>query len=53
MTIEDFNEYEALVEKPIRVKLNDEFTLFVPPVPSSGVLVSMIIRLMNGKAKLM
>lgn len=49
VTVEDFNNYQALVKKPIEVNINDEFKVLSQPPPSSGILVGFIIRLMSSK----
>lgn len=49
VTVEDFNNYQALVKKPIEVNINDEFKVMAQPPPSSGILVGFIIRLMSSK----
>lgn len=46
--LEDFNNYKAIVKQPIVVDLDENFKLVTPPLPSSGILVSLILRIMKG-----
>lgn len=45
--MEDLRNYKPVIRTPIRVKLNDKYTFHGLPPPSSGLLVSFILRLMN------
>lgn len=47
VTAKDFNDYKAIVKVPIKVEINDDFKLLTQPPPSSGILVSFIIRVMD------
>ena len=47
LTLEDLRNYKPVIRTPIRVKLNDKYTFHGLPPPSSGLLVSFILRLMN------
>jgi gamma-glutamyltranspeptidase/glutathione hydrolase/leukotriene-C4 hydrolase len=47
VTEEDFDSYEALVTEAESVELTEDLTLLTTPVPSSGLLVSFIMRLMK------
>jgi gamma-glutamyltranspeptidase len=49
VTSEDFQNYKALVKKPIIVNIDAEHRLYTLPPPSSGVLVAFIMRVMRGK----
>lgn len=44
----DFNNYKALLKEPFSVALDENYKLYTAPLPSSGVLVSLIIRIMKG-----
>jgi gamma-glutamyltranspeptidase/glutathione hydrolase/leukotriene-C4 hydrolase len=46
VTVEDFNGYHALPTQAVSVPLTPSLTLYTTPVPSSGLLVSFIMRLM-------
>ena len=49
--VKDFNDYKALVKRPIKVRIDNEYSILTQPLPSSGILVSFILRLMSGKIK--
>lgn len=49
VTLEDFNNYQALVKKPIVADIHDEFKVLSQPPPSSGILVNFIIKLMSSR----
>jgi gamma-glutamyltranspeptidase/glutathione hydrolase len=49
VSLEDFNNYRALVKKTIEVNIDDNFKILSQPPPSSGILVSFIIKLMSSK----
>lgn len=49
VTFEDFRNYQAIVSEPIVVDLDHEHKLLTSSIPSSGILVSFIMRLMHGK----
>ncbi len=46
--MEDLNEYRALVKQAMRVKINSKYTVVTSPPPSSGILVTAILRIMKG-----
>lgn len=47
ITIEDLTNYEALVKEPLAVELADDLHLYTQPLPGSGIVLSMILRLMK------
>lgn len=49
VTREDFVRYKAKVhDNRLMIKLNDRLRVYTPPMPSSGILVSFILRIMMG-----
>jgi gamma-glutamyltranspeptidase/glutathione hydrolase/leukotriene-C4 hydrolase len=49
VSLEDFQNYKALVlEDRLAIRLNDELRLFVPPPPSSGIIIPTVLRIMSG-----
>jgi gamma-glutamyltranspeptidase / glutathione hydrolase / leukotriene-C4 hydrolase len=48
VTLNDFLNYRALLKSPIVTKLDDQFTIHSHPLPSSGIIVSFILKLMQG-----
>lgn len=48
VTLEDFKHFRAEVSEPISVDLDNDYKLLTSSIPSSGVLVSFIMRLMRG-----
>jgi gamma-glutamyltranspeptidase/glutathione hydrolase/leukotriene-C4 hydrolase len=48
VTVEDFKAYRPVVGKPITVDLNEQYKLYTSSLPSSGVIVSFILKLMSG-----
>ena len=52
MTLEDFQSYRAILKEPLLVNLNDNFQILTQPLPSSGILISSILKIMNGTAVL-
>jgi gamma-glutamyltranspeptidase len=49
VTVEDFNRYEPRVyEDRFMIRLDEHYRLYTVPPPSSGVLVSSIMRIMKG-----
>lgn len=48
VTLDDFKSYQAVVTEPVVVNLDETSTLYTNPVPSSGILVSFIMRIMKG-----
>lgn len=48
VTLQDFANYKAIVEPAVSIDITDELTLHSASIPSSGLLVSFIIRLMRG-----
>lgn len=47
MTLDDLTEYEALARPPLKVKLADDLILHTQPPPGSGIVLSIILRLMR------
>lgn len=48
VTVEDFNNYKALIKPPLSVNIDAEHRLYTQPPPSSGILVPFILRIMRG-----
>ncbi len=48
MSLEDFSTYRALVKKALQVQINSQYKAVTQPVPSSGILVTAILRIMKG-----
>lgn len=48
VTIEDFNNYRPIVSEAVKLKIDDEYTLYTSGLPSSGILAGFIIKLMRG-----
>lgn len=48
MTLENLMKYEALIKEPLKVDLGSDLTLFTPPPPASGIVLSIILRIMKG-----
>lgn len=48
VTMEDFSSYQAIVSDAVEVDLDDDYTVFSHPIPSSGILVPFIMRVMKG-----
>jgi gamma-glutamyltranspeptidase/glutathione hydrolase/leukotriene-C4 hydrolase len=48
VTMDDLKTYRPVVEKPITVDLNEQYKLYTSSLPSSGVIVSFIMKLMSG-----
>jgi gamma-glutamyltranspeptidase/glutathione hydrolase/leukotriene-C4 hydrolase len=48
VTFDDFKSYKALVKDAIYDYIDDELKLITAPVPSNGILVSFILKLMRG-----
>lgn len=47
ISMENLMKYEALVKKPLVHKLADDLTLHTQPVPGSGIVLSIILRIMK------
>ena len=46
----DLGDYVVRIEKPLEVKLeNGNFTLLSPRPPSSGIVLSHILKVLDGK----
>ena len=52
MSVDDFKNYKALVEQPVENFLDKRYKILAPSVPSSGGLVSFIMRVMQGEFNL-
>ena len=48
MSLEDLSEYKALVKEAVKVKINHQYSVVTQPAPSSGILVTAILRIMKG-----
>ena len=48
VSLEDFRKYRAVVTQPVKVDLDSKYSLYTSPLPSSGVLVPFIMKIMNG-----
>jgi gamma-glutamyltranspeptidase/glutathione hydrolase/leukotriene-C4 hydrolase len=48
VTLLDLNTYKAQIKQPIAVSLDSNYRLFTASLPSSGVLVSLIMKIMQG-----
>ena len=46
-TLNDLESFSASLREPIDVKLNEKYRILALPPPSSGVLVSLILNIMN------
>ncbi len=53
VTLQDFKIYKALIKKPIVVDISNKFRLLTQPPPASGILVSLIMRVMNRKLSIL
>lgn len=49
VTLDDFKDYKAIVKDAIYDYIDEDYKLIAAPVPSNGILVSFILRLMRGK----
>ncbi|XP_060570735.1 glutathione hydrolase 1 proenzyme-like [Ruditapes philippinarum] len=47
LTKEDFANYTALIKPPLSLKLTDDFTVYSPPLPTSGILYQYILDLLK------
>ncbi|XP_072311533.1 glutathione hydrolase 1 proenzyme [Eucyclogobius newberryi] len=47
ITKEDLQDYEAVVEQPLRLSVG-EYTMAVPSAPASGPVLSLILNILNG-----
>jgi gamma-glutamyltranspeptidase/glutathione hydrolase/leukotriene-C4 hydrolase len=47
VTVDDFKMYRPVVTKAMKIDLDSEYQLYTSPVPSSGVLVGFIMKIMN------
>ena len=48
VTLDDFKNYKALIKEPIAIDLDANYKLLGAPLPSSGILVALIMRIMRG-----
>ena len=48
VTTEDFKWYRPVVTEPVAIDLDDYSTLYTNQIPSSGILVSFVMRIMKG-----
>jgi gamma-glutamyltranspeptidase len=50
VSLNDLRDYKAIVhENNYVIKLDNVHRMYVPPPPSSGILVAFIMKLMKGK----
>lgn len=47
ITVEDLNNYKAVIKDPIKIKLRDNSTLYSLPPPSSGVVLQFIVNILD------
>lgn len=47
MTMEDLLKYDALIREPLKFNLSANLNLYTQPVPGSGVVLSIILRIMK------
>lgn len=48
VSLQDFYNYKPVINEAVKIKINDEYTLYTSGLPSSGVLAGFIIKIMNG-----
>jgi gamma-glutamyltranspeptidase/glutathione hydrolase/leukotriene-C4 hydrolase len=48
VTLNDFKDYKAIVKDAIYDYIDEDYKLITAPVPSNGILVSFILKLMGG-----
>jgi gamma-glutamyltranspeptidase len=46
-TLDDLKNYQAKFREPIEINLKGNYRMLAMPPPSSGVLVSLILNIMN------
>ncbi len=52
VTLDDLRDYRAIVhENNYVIRLDNVHRMYVPPPPSSGILVAFIMKLMKGNSK--
>lgn len=47
MTMDDLRDYYPIEKEALRVDLADDLTMFTQPVPGSGIIASIILRIMK------
>ena len=45
----DFGNYNVSMKDALRMPVDDQYTMFTPPPPSSGFIVGLILRILRGK----
>ena len=53
VTLDDFKSYSADITDAVEVEVDDDNTVYTHPLPSSGILVPFIMRIMKGKRKVL
>lgn len=48
ITVEDLENYDVRVEESFQTKIYNNYTLHTPPVPSSGPILSFLLKLVDG-----
>ena len=49
MSLNDLRQYRAIVyENEYLIRLDEQYRMYMPPPPSSGILVAFIMKLMKG-----
>lgn len=50
MTAADLEDYTVLTKEPIEGRLkNGGYTMVTPPLPSGGIVVQYLLRILDGK----
>jgi gamma-glutamyltranspeptidase / glutathione hydrolase / leukotriene-C4 hydrolase len=52
MSLDDLKSYRPIEREPIKIKLNSNYTIYTMPPPSSGVLVTFILGLMQSSTSI-
>lgn len=47
ITMDDLKGYSVIVDESLKVEIDDDLTLFTQPVPGSGIILSIIMRIMK------
>ncbi|ESO93724.1 hypothetical protein LOTGIDRAFT_182132 [Lottia gigantea] len=48
ITAEDLKNYKAIRKEPLKIKLNNGLSLYSPPPPASGAVLSFILNILDG-----
>lgn len=49
ITAEDLVKYSVRLNKSMSVKLNNQYSIYTPATPSSGVILSFILSILDGE----